>query len=235
MPDLGRLYLGIAQFVTTLVLRLYGAAFAVFGALFVYWGGRGLTAYTKGIRAAWTEPGVCLLGVVGGPLIAWFGWRMTRDSATRTTPGFSQAQLLPLSVMALGAAVIAVTMMGNDGVPYSTLAVIAGGAGLVRWWSRRRGHGERQDAENAFFDRIAALERKDPAEAQRQTDPTDAIAAEELRNLLQQDLDVTRHALQDWENAGDLNHHAKAHLIGQLGQTEAELVRVHGFLHALKR
>ncbi len=170
MPDLGRLYLGIAQFVTTLVLRLYGAAFAVFGALFVYWGGRGLTAYTKGIRAAWTEPGVCLLGVVGGPLIAWFGWRMTRDSATRTTPGFSQAQLLPLSVMALGAAVIAVTMMGNDGVPYSTLAVIAGGAGLVRWWSRRRGHGERQDAENAFFDRIAALERKDPAEAQRQTD-----------------------------------------------------------------
>jgi len=255
MPDLGRFYIAISRFYGALVLRLYGAGFVALGALFLYWGGRGLIAYSQGVRAAWTEPGVCLLGVVAGPWIAWFGWRMARDSATRVKPVFSQSTLLPLSVMALGAAVVAVILMGTGGVPYAMLAATAGAAGLVRWWSRRGGRGEAQDAENAFFEEIVDLEQKDSAEAQRLMDqyftaqaqkqdakraglwdqaPSNRIAAEQLRDLLQQDLNIMGQALRDWEKDGDLTPNAKANLTGYLRQTEADLARVNGFLRVLK-
>src|SRR5512147_816225 len=113
MPDFGRLFSTLYRWGGILTLRFYGAVFAALGLLFLYWGAHGLLAYSSGVRAAWTEPAICLLGLASGPLIAWFGWRMLRDSQRHSTPLFSQSILLTLALLALGGAVLILAEMGS--------------------------------------------------------------------------------------------------------------------------
>jgi hypothetical protein len=61
-----------------LLARLYGLFFVAIGAVFVYWSGRGLLAYANGIRAAWAEPGACIIGLIVASLSFWVGTRMVR-------------------------------------------------------------------------------------------------------------------------------------------------------------
>jgi hypothetical protein len=236
------------------LFRVYGTVFIALGALFVYWGGRGLLAYTSGVRAAWTEPGVCVLGLIAGPLIAWFGWRMLRDAPSRSKPLFPQSALLVLTLMAVGGASVVFALMGTDGIPFAFMAFAVGTAGLVRWWSRRGGRGEARDAEAGFLETVTELEDEDPAEAQRLMEqhfeaearkhnarkaelwdraPTDRGAAKQLRNILGEDLAATRHALEEWERSGDLTPRARADLTTLLDQTEAEIRRVDRYLGRL--
>jgi hypothetical protein len=59
-----------------LFFRLYAVFFLALGALFLYWGVRGLLAYQAGTRAAWTDPLACAAGLVAGVLSLWTGVRL---------------------------------------------------------------------------------------------------------------------------------------------------------------
>lgn len=64
------------------VMRAYGLLFVAIGAAFLYWSGRGFLAYERGIRAAWTEPLACALGLVAAVLCFWLGVRIGRGKLT---------------------------------------------------------------------------------------------------------------------------------------------------------
>jgi hypothetical protein len=66
---------------TTWLGRLYGVAFFAIGFVFLYWAGRGFLAYANGIRAAWTEPWACLIGLVAGVASWWVGFHLVKDRA----------------------------------------------------------------------------------------------------------------------------------------------------------
>jgi len=55
--------------------------FLALGVVFLFWAGRGLLAYVNGIHAAWSEPWVCVIGVVAGIGSLWVGLHLVRDAA----------------------------------------------------------------------------------------------------------------------------------------------------------
>src|SRR2546422_9203499 len=44
--------------------RLYGVFFLGLGVVFLYLGGRGLVAFKNGIRATWSDPTACVIGLL---------------------------------------------------------------------------------------------------------------------------------------------------------------------------
>jgi hypothetical protein len=63
-----------------LVFRVYGVVFLALAGLFIYWAGRGLLAYSQGVREAWTDPGACIIGLIAAGLSFWAGSRMVSKS-----------------------------------------------------------------------------------------------------------------------------------------------------------
>jgi len=120
LDHLGDLYLGLI----TLAM----------GVLFLYWGGRGLLAYSAGVRAAWTEPWVCLLGLVGGGWMLLMTVRVLRGSGDHRRSLLSQPELLVLSLGALAGSVWTFTFASRQAVAFVAISL----AGLGRWWMLHR-------------------------------------------------------------------------------------------------
>ena len=77
---MSRLY-RVLRIGTTWLGRLYGVAFVAIGFVFLYWAGRGFRGYANGIRAAWTEPWACVIGVVVGLGSLWVAFHLVKDPA----------------------------------------------------------------------------------------------------------------------------------------------------------
>ena len=60
------------------LLRFYGVLFLAGGGLFFYWSARGLLAYQRGVREAWTEPLACAVGLIAGGACWWAAYRLIR-------------------------------------------------------------------------------------------------------------------------------------------------------------
>jgi hypothetical protein len=120
LDHLGDLYLG---FITLAM-----------GVLFLYWGGRGLFAYGTGVRAAWTEPWVCLLGLVGGGWMLLMTVRLLRGSGDHRRSLLSQPELLVLSLGALAGSVWTFTFAPQQAIAFVSISL----AGLGRWWMLHR-------------------------------------------------------------------------------------------------
>jgi len=60
--------------------RLYGVFFLGLGVVFLYLGGRGLVAFKNGIRAAWSDPTACIIGLVAGVLSLWVGSHLVKNA-----------------------------------------------------------------------------------------------------------------------------------------------------------
>jgi len=120
LDHLGDLYLG---FITLAM-----------GVLFLYWGGRGLFAYSTGVRAAWTEPWVCLLGLVGGGWMLLMTVRLLRGSGDHRRSLLSQPELLVLSLGALAGSVWTFTFAPQQAIAFVAISL----AGLGRWWMLHR-------------------------------------------------------------------------------------------------
>ncbi len=121
LDHLGDLYLGLI----TLAM----------GVLFLYWGGRGLFAYSTGVRAAWTEPWVCLLGLVGGVWMLLMTVRILRGSGDHRRSLLSRPELLVLSLGALAGSVWTFTFARQQAIAFVAISL----SGLGRWWMRHRG------------------------------------------------------------------------------------------------
>ena len=110
-------------------------AFAL-GGLFVFWGGRGALAYTQGVRAAWSEPWVDLVGLVAGGWMLLMSIRLFRGPGAHRQSLLSPNEPLVLSVGALIGSIWAFTYVPSQGISFAFISL----AGLGRWWSLRRGN-----------------------------------------------------------------------------------------------
>ena len=109
-------------------------AFAL-GSLFVFWGGRGAVAYTRGVRAAWSEPWVDLIGLVTGAWMLLMSIRLFRGPGAHRQSLLSPNELLVLSLGALVGSIWAFTYTPNQAISFALISL----AGLGRWWALRRG------------------------------------------------------------------------------------------------
>jgi hypothetical protein len=105
------------------------------GVLFDYSGARGLFAYAGGVREAWTEPWVCLLGLVAGTWMALVSVRLFRGPGPHRKGLLSETELAILSIGVTAGSVWTLTFVP----PTQAFAFLAVGlAGLGRWWMLRR-------------------------------------------------------------------------------------------------
>jgi hypothetical protein len=63
--------------------RVYSLVFLALAGLFFYWSARGLLAYKNGVRAAWSEPVACVVGLIAGGLSLWVGTRLMQKGMPR--------------------------------------------------------------------------------------------------------------------------------------------------------
>ncbi len=108
-------------------------AFAL-GGLFVFWGGRGAVAYTRGVRAAWSEPWVDLIGLVAGGWMLLMSIRLFRGPGAHRQWLLSPNELLVLSLGALVGSIWAFTYAPKQAITFALISL----AGLGRWWVHRR-------------------------------------------------------------------------------------------------
>lgn len=59
--------------------RLYGLVFFAIAIAFLYWASRGFLAYSNGVRAAWSQPWVCVIGLAAGIGSLWVGFHLVKD------------------------------------------------------------------------------------------------------------------------------------------------------------
>jgi hypothetical protein len=109
-------------------------AFAL-GSLFVFWGGRGAVAYTRGVRAAWSEPWVDLIGLGAGAWMLLMSIRLFRGPGAHRQSLLSPNEMLVLSLGALIGSIWAFTYAPNQAISFALISL----AGLGRWWALRRG------------------------------------------------------------------------------------------------
>ena len=74
--------------------RLVGVALLGLGAVFLYWGGRGLFAYWSGVRTAPSDPLAGVAGLVAGMLGMWMGARVMRSGMPSDTLPRSDAEVI---------------------------------------------------------------------------------------------------------------------------------------------
>jgi hypothetical protein len=109
-------------------------AFAL-GSLFVFWGGRGAVAYTRGVRAAWSEPWVDLIGLGAAAWMLLMSIRLFRGPGAHRQSLLSPNEMLVLSLGALIGSIWAFTYAPNQAISFALISL----AGLGRWWALRRG------------------------------------------------------------------------------------------------
>ncbi len=101
------------------------------GAGFLYWGAHGFLGYRAGVREAWTEPWVCLLGIVGGGWMLVMSIRLFRGAGKYRQRLLSPNQLFILSVGCIIGAIWAWGFAGSQVLGFLFIGI----SGLVRWWS----------------------------------------------------------------------------------------------------
>jgi hypothetical protein len=105
------------------------------GTLFFYSGARGLLGYATGVRAPWTEPWVCLLGLVAGTWMLLMSIRLFRGPGPHRNMLLSETELAVLSLGVTAGSLWTMTFAP----PKQALAfLVVGLAGLGRWWVLRR-------------------------------------------------------------------------------------------------
>jgi len=105
------------------------------GVLFAYSGARGLRAYIAGVRAAWTEPWVGLLGVAAGAWMLLMSVRLFRGPGEHRPTLLSQSELLVLSLGVIAGSLWSFTFAPPK---QAVMFVATGLAGLGRWWFLHR-------------------------------------------------------------------------------------------------
>jgi hypothetical protein len=140
--------------------RLYGVVFLCLGVVFLYWGGRGLLAFKNGIRAAWSDPAVCAVGLLIGVLSLWVGSHLVRN------------------------AVLAREFAGGRGLP-DELAQTLDEVGRLE----KTNPGVARDTLDNYFVRDAATTERRRAEL-RQRSSYDVEAAIALRRELQKEIEL---------------------------------------------
>lgn len=110
-----------------------GAIALAMGALFVFWGARGLVGFSRGLRTDTTDPAIGVLGVVGGVWMLATAGRLFRGPRQRRML-FSGPELIVVSLLTLVGAAWSFTFAPGDAVAFAAVGV----AGIVRWIYLRR-------------------------------------------------------------------------------------------------